>query len=347
VTRALLALFGGRALVRASAPVPAPAPVATDVIMGDTLPRSLSEFRFFTDGIGQTPNARVIGYDLNTPLFSDYAVKNRFVYVPEGQTARYAESGVLEFPVGSALIKSFGYPADFRDPDSPVRWIETRVLLRRESGWVALPYIWNEDGTDAVLARAGRRLPASWIDMDGETQEISYRVPNQNQCKTCHARDGEIALIGPSARNLNNGQRLAQWVDWGILDRAPDNAPRVPRWDDESDGTLDERARAYLDVNCAHCHNGSGSASNSGLFLAYEESNPVARGILKRPVAAGRGSGGFAFDIEPGHPQRSILLFRMEARDPGIAMPELGRELLHEEGIALIRRYIATMENQG
>jgi len=347
VIRALLAFLGWLAFVSASASTPFSAPVATDLITGDTLPRSLSEFHFFTDGIGQTPNDRVIGYNLNTPLFTDYAAKNRFVYLPEGQTARYTESGVLEFPVGSALIKSFGYPADFRDPDSPVRWIETRVLLRRESGWVALPYIWNEDGTDAVLARAGRRLPASWINAEGETQEISYRVPNQNQCKTCHARDGEIALIGPSARNLNDGQRLAQWVDWSILDRAPDDAPRVPRWDVESDGTLGERARAYLDVNCAHCHNASGSASNSGLFLTYEESNPVTRGILKRPVAAGRGSGGFDFDIEPGHPERSILLFRMQASDPGIAMPELGRELLHEEGIALIRRYIATMDNQG
>lgn len=341
--RALVALFGWLALVSASAP----APVATSLIMGETLPRSLSEFRFFLDGIGHTPNDRVIGYDLNTPLFSDYAVKNRFVYVPEGQTARYTETGVLDFPVGSALIKSFGYPADFRDPDSPVRWIETRVLLRREDGWIALPYIWNADGTDAVLARAGRRLPASWIDEHGERREISYRVPNQNQCKTCHAREGEIALIGPSARNLNNGRRLAQWVDWSILDRAPANAPRVPRWDDESDGTLVERANAYLDVNCAHCHNAAGSASNSGLFLAYEESNPVTRGILKRPVAAGRGSGGFDFDIEPGRPERSILLFRMQTSDPGIAMPELGRELLHEEGIALIRRYIATLDDQG
>ncbi|QLC26869.1 hypothetical protein HFP57_08130 [Parasphingopyxis algicola] len=339
----MAALFGWLALVSASTP----ASVATDLIAGDTLPRSLSDFRFFTDGIGQTPNDRVIGYELNTPLFSDYAVKNRFVYVPEGQTAGYNADGVFEFPVGSALIKSFGYLADFRNPDGDIRWIETRVLLRRESGWVALPYIWNADGSDAVLARAGRRLPASWIDADGEAQEISYRVPNQNQCKTCHARNGEIALIGPSARNLNDGTRLAQWVDWTILDRTPADAPRVPRWDDESDGTLDERARAYLDVNCAHCHNAAGSASNSGLFLTYEESNPVTRGILKRPVAAGRGSGGFDFDIEPGHPERSILLYRMEARDPGIAMPELGRELRHEEGIALIRRYIATMDNQG
>ncbi|MEM8696387.1 MAG: SO2930 family diheme c-type cytochrome [Pseudomonadota bacterium] len=341
--RAFAALAGWLALVSASAS----APVATDLITGDTLPRNLSEFRFFTDGIGQTPNDRVTPYTLNTPLFTDYALKNRFVYVPEGQTATYNADGVFEFPIGSALIKSFGYPADFRDADSEVRWIETRVLLRRESGWIALPYIWNEDGSDAVLRRAGRRLPVSWTDADGETQEISYRVPNQNQCKTCHARNDEIALIGPSARNLNDGTRLAQWVDWSILDRAPNEAPRVPVWNDESDGSLDERARAYLDVNCAHCHSRAGSASNSGLFLGYNEASDVARGILKRPVAAGRGSGGREYDIAPGHPERSIFIYRMRSRDPGVAMPELGRGMLHEEGIALIERYIAAMDEQG
>ncbi|WP_298019895.1 SO2930 family diheme c-type cytochrome [uncultured Parasphingopyxis sp.] len=312
-------------------------------IMDDGYPRQLSDFAFFFDDHAQEPNARVHAYELNTPLFTDYAVKQRWVYVPPGQRIAYAPDGTFEFPVGSALIKSFGYPADFRDPDSPVRLLETRVMLRRPDGWVALPYVWNADGTEAVLARAGRRMPASFIDADGETREFSYRVPNQNQCKGCHQRDDEIQPIGPSARNLNNGTRLAQWVDWGILGRSPADAPRIAVWDDPATGTLDERARAYLDVNCAHCHRRNGSASNSGLFLTYEEPDSVARGILKRPVAAGRGSGGHDFNIAPGHADRSILVHRMESDDPGVQMPELGRELLHREGIELIRRYIDAM----
>jgi uncharacterized repeat protein (TIGR03806 family) len=340
VIRGLLALIGWVLLVSANTPLP----VAQAVITGETLPRNLSDFRFFTDGFDQTPNAGVVGYDLNTPLFTDYAAKQRFVYVPPGETARYTDDGVFEFPVGSALIKSFGYPADFRNPDSEVQWLETRVLLRREDGWVALPYVWNEDGSDALLRRAGRRIPVSFVDGAGTEQVISYRVPNQNQCKNCHLRDDAIALIGPSARNLNDGVQLTQWHTLGILDRIPDTMLRIPRWDDPDDGTLDERARAYLDVNCAHCHRRDGSASNSGLFLRYEEADPIARGIFKRPVAAGRGSGGLDFDIEPGHPERSIVLFRMQASDPGIAMPELGREILHREGIELIRRYIVAMD---
>jgi hypothetical protein len=313
VIRGLLALIGWVLLVSANTPLP----VAQAVITGETLPRNLSDFRFFTDGIDQTPNAGVVGYDLNTPLFTDYAAKQRFVYVPPGETARYTADGVFEFPVGSA---------------------------RREDGWVALPYVWNEDGSDALLRRAGRRIPVSFVDGAGTEQVISYRVPNQNQCKNCHLRDDAIALIGPSARNLNDGVQLTQWHTLGILDRIPDTMLRIPRWDDPDDGTLDERARAYLDVNCAHCHRRDGSASNSGLFLRYEEADPIARGIFKRPVAAGRGSGGLDFDIEPGHPERSIVLFRMQASDPGIAMPELGREILHREGIELIRRYIVAMD---
>ncbi|MCA1749962.1 MAG: hypothetical protein LC634_10735 [Sphingomonadales bacterium] len=335
MTRLLAVLIGWLALVSASAP--APAPVALNLVTGDTLPERLSDFHFFTDSNAQVPNERVTPYTINTQLFSDYAAKQRFVYVPPGLTAAYNPDEAFDFPIGSAFIKSFGYPADFRDPDAEIRLIETRVLLRRAEGWVALPYVWNAEGTDAVLRRGGARLPASWIDESGERQQISYRVPNQNQCKTCHELDDEIALLGPKARNLNDGARMASWVDAGILDRAPADAPRVPVWDDPEDGTLEARARGYLDVNCA---------SNSGLFLTYDEADPVALGILKRPVAAGRGSGGRAFDIAPGDPEDSILLFRMEASDPGIAMPELGRELLHREGIALIHAYIARMGNE-
>lgn len=339
--RAFAALFGWLALTSASPALP---PVATELIFGDTLPARLSDFRFFTDRGGQRLNARVSSYSLNTPLFSDYAEKQRFVFVPEGMTASYNAEGVFDFPVGTAFIKSFGYPADFREADAPIRLIETRVLLRRASGWVALPYVWNADGTEATFRRAGARMDVSWIDRAGARQAISYRVPNQNQCKTCHERDGEIALIGPSARNLNDGVRLARWTVAGILDRAPANAPRVPVWDDPADGGLAQRARSYLDVNCAHCHSRAGSAANSGLYLGWDETDMTAFGLYKRPVAAGRGSGGFQFDIEPGHPERSILVHRMATDDPGVAMPELGRQIVHAEAIELVSRWIAEMD---
>ncbi|MFD1612901.1 SO2930 family diheme c-type cytochrome [Sphingomonas tabacisoli] len=299
----------------------APPSVDDALIAGDTLPPRLSDFRFF---VGGEPNARVHPYTLNTPLFSDYAEKARFIYVPPGKTARAIGEGLIDFPVGSALIKTFGYPG---------RTLETRVLLHRASGWVALPYVW--DGRDALLKRGGTR-----IDVTVHGQPISYPVPNQNQCKECHQSAGALQPIGPKVRNMAQ-PLLADLVRAGLLDRAPAGM-KLPHWDDTAAPVAD-RARAYFDVNCGHCHNRAGAASNSGLYLTWEEADPVARGIGKTPVAAGRGSGGLEVAIAPGEPDKSFLLYRMQSTEPGVAMPELGRSMTHTEGVALVRDYIAGM----
>jgi uncharacterized repeat protein (TIGR03806 family) len=303
-------------------------------ITADGYPAHLSDYRFFTDLRARNPAARVEPYALNTPLFSDYAEKQRYLYVPAGQKARYDAEAVFDFPVGTALIKTFGY-----EQQGKFRPLETRLLLRRATGWVAIPYVWNADGTDADLKRAGTRIAVSFSDPSGEKRDISYAVPNQNQCKDCHARAGAITPIGPLARQLNDGSQLQRLARTGLLDRAPADAPRLARWDDPK-APLDARARAYLEANCAHCHNPQGAASNSGLYLGWRVSEPGALGILKRPVAAGRGSGGFEFDIQPGESSRSILIYRMESTDPGIAMPELGRATVHKEGVGLLRAWI-------
>ncbi len=306
-------------------------------ITGDALPATLSEYGFFTDLVREIPAPRVSAYALETPLFSDYTDKHRYLYLPAGQQARYQDEAAFDFPVGTALIKTFGYPEGGK-----FKPLETRLLLRRASGWVALPYVWNAEGTDAVLKRAGTRLPVTFTDPAGKPQRISYAVPNQNQCKDCHALAGAIAPIGTKARYLNHGGQLEKLRAAGMLDRVPAGAPRVPRWDDAA-APLDARARAYLEINCAHCHNPAGAASNSGLFLEWHRRDPMALGIGKRPVAAGRGSGGREFAIPPGDPDASILIYRMESIDPGIAMPELGRATVHVEGAALLRQWIATM----
>ena len=114
-------------------------------------------------------------------------------------------------------------------------------------------------------------------------------------------------------------------------------------WDDPDSGTLEARARAWLEINCAHCHNPDGPARNSGLDLLASQRNPTAYGIYKSPVAAGRGSGGREFDIVPGQPDKSILVFRVDSTDAGIMMPELGKRLVHKEGLALVRQWIAAM----
>ena len=319
----------------------APAGIDRARLMDEVPAATLAEYRLF-DANGK-PAAGLTPYTLATPLFSDYAVKTRYMVLPPGQPAKYTAAGVLDFPVGTTLIKTFAYPADFRQPTANIRKIETRLLIHRAGGWVALDYAWNAAQTEAVLKRAGGRTDVAFIDAAGSPHRIDYAMPNVNQCKQCHAANGAMTPIGPNAANLNVDGQLARLSKAGLVTGVPASPPMMARWDDEHAPVAD-RARAYLDSNCAHCHNRAGLASNSGLYLGFTETDPTALGVGKHPVAAGRGSGGLAVAIAPGHPEASILVYRLASIEPGVMMPQLGRSVAHEEGLVLIRRYIAEMK---
>lgn len=344
--RALFSLLAVFALT-ASATAQAPQPVDQRAIMAERPPATLAAYHLFRDSGGREPNAGVTPYDLNTALYSDGALKFRYVFMPPGARATYNAEGVFEFPVGTVLVKTFAFAADMRAPTENVRFLETRLLIRRASGWIALPYVWNEEQTEARLSLIGANVPVSFIDEDGAAVGLDWQVPNRNQCKGCHDTLGEITPIGPSARNLNRGDQLARWHAAGLIDAAPSEAPRVPNAYDSADSAITERARAYLDVNCAHCHNPNGPAHTSGLDLRWNATPASAWGLNKRPVAAGRGSAGMEFAIAPGHPERSFLLYRMESTDPGVMMPELGRQRVDTRAVALMREWIAGMDADG
>jgi uncharacterized repeat protein (TIGR03806 family) len=308
---------------------------------------------FAGDAAAQMPATGVIPYDLNSALFSDYAAKYRFIKLPPGTRASYREDDVFEFPVGTVIAKTFAYFHDARDPSHGRRLIETRILKHDPDGWVGLPYIWNAAQTDAVLDVAGDTVDVTWIHTDGRSRTNNYMIPNANQCKGCHKAGESVLPIGPKARHLNRDfsyddgteNQLDHWTRAGALAGAPTPAvaPRLAVWDDPRTGTLDARARAWLEINCAHCHNPVGPARNSGLDLLASQQNPTAFGMLKPPVAAGLGSGGLQYDIVPGKPEQSILAYRIGSTHPGVMMPELGKRLVHEEGVALIRAWIAAM----
>lgn len=291
----------------------------------------------------------VLAYDLINPLFSDYASKHRYVFIPAGQAATYRPDEVLDFPVGSVLIKTFAFAPDMRAPEVGERLVETRLLIRTKEGWKAYPYVWNADQSEAFYAPVGMRTSIKTVIPSGDAVELQYAVPNQNQCKTCHQAGQALSPIGPTARNLNHDgpSGINQIVDWttrGVLAGAP-AAEAVPAAADAADTTrsVEERARAYLDINCSHCHKADGGASNSGLFLRWTEVDPVGWGVRKHPTAAGRGAGQSRFVIEPGRPDESILLYRMESTEPGVLMPELGRSVVDETGVRLVREWIASM----
>ncbi|RMF12242.1 MAG: hypothetical protein D6757_09950 [Alphaproteobacteria bacterium] len=324
---------------------------------GRPAPR-LSDWGLFRDIAKLEPAEGVVPYHLITPLFTDYALKYRFVHVPKGAPARYDPKEAFAFPIGSVLVKTFAYSPDLRRPEVGVRWLETRLLVHSTKGWRAFPYVWKADGSDALLKVGGAVRNVSFIAPDGRRRDIRYHVPNMNQCKGCHVLGHDISPIGPKARNLNalhdygNGlveNQLVHWARLGILSGGPadpDAAPRVPAFEDPT-APLEARARAYLDVNCAHCHRREGPASTSGLFLTWDQPAGPNLGIMKRPTAAGRGAGDLLYDIVPGRPDESILVYRMESTDPGVMMPELGRSMVHEEGVRLIREWIAALGEDG
>jgi uncharacterized repeat protein (TIGR03806 family) len=305
----------------------------------------LSSWQLFDDIASQTPAPGVLPYDLTTPLFSDYTHKDRFVRLPDGATATWQQDDPLSLPVGSVLVKTFSYLHDRRDPAAGRRLLETRVLVHGETGWHGSSYIYRGSSNDAELAIAGGILDAEWIHDDGAERTNAYVVPNQNQCKLCHEEHDEIVTpVGPKVRHLVP-DRVQAMIDAGALVDAPprDQWPRAVVASDPASGTLDERARAWLDINCGFCHNARGAARTSGLYLDQAETDLAALGVCKAPVATGRGSGNLQYDIVPGQPDQSILIYRMEATEPEIRMPELGRNLVHAEGVALLREWITAM----
>jgi uncharacterized repeat protein (TIGR03806 family) len=313
-------------------------------------PQRLSEWGLFVDGARQIPAEGLVEYELEAPLFSDYSSKHRFIRIPEGSEITVDAAGRLIFPEGTVIAKSFGFRGDVRDPASPERVIETRLLERRDGRWIPYVYLWDETMTDATLSRVGARVPITFIDPRGETQSINYRVPSTTQCGNCHGGQGPVEPLGPRVEQLDRDHdygagpenQLAHLVDLGWLASMPAGTRTVVDPQDEIQ-PLEARARSYLHANCAHCHRQGGAADQSGLWFDLDVSDPSRLGICKIPVAAGRGTGGRSVDIMPGDPEASILVYRMESTEPGIKMPELPAVLSHAEGVALIRAWIAAM----
>ena len=322
-----------------------------DVVTGPReIPTSLSGFGLFTGGPDAkgrlTPVAGTIPYEL----------KARTLTIPPGSKATYRPEGVLDFPVGTILSKTFAFPADSRQPEVGVRLIETRILVHQPSGWEAYPYLWNDEQTEATLVPGGRVLPVSFVDPKGDARSFDYLVPSRNQCQQCHHLVDEngaqlLGPIGPKARYLNRNNviagtdqnQLTYLANAGLLDGLPGSPPRAPDAFDPASGDLESRARAYLDINCAHCHNTHGTAGiTSRLFLQHDTTDRFSLGVCKRPGSAG-GSLGGEFDILPGDHARSILWHRIDTTESGKMMPQIGRALAHVEGSQLIADWIDAM----
>lgn len=339
--------------------------------LDEPFPERLSEWRLFRGRLADLrPNDGVVAYDVGVPLFSDHALKHRTVWMPRGGAADYRAEGAFEFPEGTVFTKTFYYrrgapgevsstpaaaaPGGLAFGPAERLLVETRLLVRGRSGWVALPYVWDDAQSDATLQVAGDERRFTWLAEAGTREAFVYLVPNSDQCAGCHVRvegrEQRLRPLGPTARQLNvelayaDGpeNQLAHWARNGLLKNGPP-AAGAPRWSLGPSAPVADRARAYLHVQCAHCHSTDGPAATSGLYLDHGEASPERLGVCKTPVAAGRGSGGLRYDLVPGRPEESILFHRMESREPDVMMPELGRSLRDDAGLALVRDFIAAL----
>lgn len=316
---------------------------------------TLGEWRLFRDGQKQLPAQRVEPYDVISPLWSDGTFKRRFIHVPEGKTIGYQADSGWDFPVGSVLAKTFSYRNDARDPSLGERLLETRLLVHEATGWVGHTYVWNDAQTDAVRKIAGDDIPVKFTDGAGVEHDIVYAVPNTNLCNECHGKD-EPNTLGGVTRQLNRDRdyggksknQIDHFASLGWFDSAPPAASaRDAMVDPQGGDSVSDRARAYLDANCAHCHTAGRVAGSSGLLLAWADTanppDPKTFGVCKIPTSAGGATCGLVHDVVPGKPDDSILICRVKSREPKVQMPPLATQLTDDTGVELLSAWVTSL----
>lgn len=328
----------------------APADTSVNVKLSEVPYQKLSDYRFFTGQLqDQNPNSNVLPYKLASSLFTDYALKKRFVWMPAGESATYtADDKILDFPTGAALIKTFYY-----DQVLPVlnrRILETRVMIMTDTGWLFAEYVWNDAQTDAYLDMNGSNVNISWQDASGAAMNATYRIPSDVECLTCHKLNEVPIPIGPKPQNLNNiynypeggKNQLSKWIELGYLqDNLPAHIVSTVDYNDASQ-PLQDRVRSLLDISCGHCHQEGSHCSYRPLRLGFSETtNLLNMGVCVLPDEDI--SDTLKYIIMPGKPNRSVLYYRFKTTEESLRMPLLGRTMVHTEGLALIKQWIETL----
>lgn len=279
-------------------------------------------------------------------LWSDGTTKRRWLHVPDGRFIDATRPDAWVFPPGTRAWKEFAYGG---------RRVETRYIERRADGsWLFATYLWNDDGSDAVLAheRGVKALAVS------EAPAGRYQIPSRADCLACH--EGAAApLLGVGALQLSperdplaphagasGGIDLPGLVARGWVRGLPATLLAAPPRIAAATPT-GRAALGYLHGNCGHCHNDNGAPAPVRLVLAQS----VAPGASAQAVAAALvgmparyrlppATGAASAVVQPGRPDASMLVLRMRSRDPWIQMPPLGSHQPDAEGLALIERWI-------
>jgi uncharacterized repeat protein (TIGR03806 family) len=311
---------------------------------GPPVPAKLSQTGLFQSVLDLTPVAGLIEYGVNAPLWSDGAVKRRWLGLPGSTHITFDATGNWQFPVGTVLVKHFELPVSATERTR----LETRVLIRQNNGWAGYLYRWNLLGTDADLIDDAETQAYTVEDASapGGTREQVWTFPSRAQCMLCHT-SGAGFVLGPRTRQINRtfdygsvtDNQLRAWNHIGLFDTDIGEASDYEAMPDPRDtaAPLTARARAYLDANCAQCHR-PGNGNPVDIDLRY--GTPLESTNLVDVVPA-EGDLGLtdARRIRPGSKESSVLWERMRRLD-ATRMPPLGSALVDAEAVALLGEWI-------
>lgn len=318
----------------------------TDVARSPELPKLLSQTGAFTDLATLKPQAGVLPYDVNAPLWSDGAAKQRWIMVPgDGNDPEsthdrigFSPTGAWTFPVGTVFIKHFELPIDERDPTLHKR-LETRFLVCDTSGGVyGFTYKWNDAGTDAELLSGGLKEEIEVQLAGGQTRRQTWQYPSRADCLTCHTSNAHYVL-GVKTSQLT--KQLVSWNRLGLFHPPLDESlvetyPRLVAVDDTS-ADLETRVRSYLDANCASCHRPNGIRAT---FDVRFETPLAEQGLIDGPLQKDLGLLGGKI-VKPREVSKSMLVQRL--LDATHKMPPLGSSQRDMAAIGAMCQWIDTL----
>lgn len=313
------------------------------------LPPLLSQTGAFKDTHSLTPGDSLIPYDINVAFWSDGAGKMRWVEVPDGQKIKFAPAGEWVFPKGTVFVKHFELAADETRPDVKRR-LETRLLVCDSTGSVyGVTYKWRADNSDADLL--GTNLTETiFIKTATGTRTQAWYYPSRQDCRTCHT-DKAGGVLGVKTRQLNRDftfssgvtdNELRAWNHIGLFEPKLNEADlpahaKLARADDTT-RSIEDRARSYLDANCAQCHRPGGTV---GYFDARYDTPLAKQELINGPVLIDQGIDG-ARAIAPNDIWRSIIFMRANTLE-AMKMPMLARNVLDQQGMALLKQWIESL----
>jgi uncharacterized repeat protein (TIGR03806 family) len=316
------------------------------------IPKLLSQTGAFRNVRNLEPEDYLLPYDLNVPFWSDGAEKKRWICVPPGEVIHFEPTGEWKFPPGTIFVKHFELATNESNP-ARVRRLETRLLVCDDSGEVyGATYKWRPDNSDADLLETNLTEDVTIRTAKG-TRTQQWYYPNRTDCLTCHTANAGLVL-GVKTRQLNrvfdyadgkHENELVAWRNKGLFDSHFSDAEakhfsRLAPLDDEA-RSLEDRARSYLDANCAQCHRPNGTVAN---FDARYDTPPDDQNIIGGHVLIDERIDG-ARVVARHDVWRSILLMRVDTTD-AYKMPPLARNKVDEHGVKLLRDWIESLPGQ-